>query len=226
MPERPIEKPVLIRPRSGPLTALRNWFFAGLVVAAPIGITFWLVWSFVVFVDSAVTPWLPAAWDPENWLGFPLPGLGIIIVVVGLTLLGAIVANLFGRTMVRVGELILARVPLVRSIYSVIKQVVETLASNDSSSFKQAVLVEYPGKGLWVIGFVTSSNPDAEIARDLPDVIGVLVPSSPNPAMGQLVFVTPERIRPLEMSVEKAAKLVISFGIRSADQIEASMSGK
>lgn len=226
MTRRPIEKPVVIRPKSGLLTALRNWFFAGLVVAAPIGITFWLVWSFVVFVDGAVTPWLPAAWDPENWLGFPLPGLGIIIVVVGLTLLGAIVANLFGRTMVRVGELILARVPLVRSIYSVIKQVVETLASNDSSSFKQAVLVEYPGKGLWVIGFVTSSNPDPEIARGLPDVIGVLVPSSPNPAMGQLVFVTPERIRPLEMSVEKAAKLVISFGIRSADQIEAGMSGK
>ncbi len=220
MPERPIETPVGSRPRAGPMTALRNWFFAGLVVAAPVGITFWLVWSFVVFVDQAVTPWLPAAWDPENWLGFPLPGLGIIIVVVGLTLLGAIVANLFGRTMVRVGELILARVPLVRSIYSVIKQVVETLASNDSSSFKEAVLVEYPGKGLWVLGFVTSRNPDPEIARGLPDLVGVLVPSSPNPAMGQLVFVTPERIRPLDMSVEKAAKLVISFGIRSADQIE------
>lgn len=204
------------------MTALRNWFFAGLVVAAPIGITLWLVWSFVEFVDGAVTPLLPRAWDPETWLGFPLPGLGIVIVVVGLTLLGAIVANLFGRTMVRIGELILARVPLVRSIYSVIKQVVETLASNDASSFKEAVLVEYPGKGMWVIGFVTSPNPDPEITRDSPDVVGVLVPSSPNPAMGQLVFVTRERIRKLDMSVEKAAKLVISFGIRSADQIEKS----
>lgn len=204
------------------MTALRNWFFAGLVVAAPIGITLWLVWSFVEFVDGAVTPLLPRAWDPETWLGFPLPGLGIVIVVVGLTLLGAIVANLFGRTMVRIGELILARVPLVRSIYSVIKQVVETLASNDASSFKEAVLVEYPGKGMWVIGFVTSPNPDPEITRDSPDVVGVLVPSSPNPAMGQLVFVTPERIRKLDMPVEKAAKLVISFGIRSADQIEKS----
>ena len=189
-------------------------------MAAPLGITLWLVWSFVVFVDSAINPLLPAAWDPENWLGFPLPGMGIIIVVVGLTLLGAIVANLFGRTMVRVGELILARVPLVRSIYSVIKQVVETLASNDASSFKEAVLVEYPGKGLWVLGFVTSRNPDPEIASGLPDLVGVLIPSSPNPTMGQLVFVTPERIRPLRMSVEKAAKLVISFGIRSAEQID------
>jgi uncharacterized membrane protein len=207
-------------PKGGPLTALRNWFFAGLVVAAPLGITLWLVWSFVEFVDGAVTPLLPKAWDPENWLGFPLPGLGIIIVVVGLTLIGAIVANLFGRTMVRIGELILARVPLVRSIYSVIKQVVETLASNDASSFKEAVLVEYPGKGMWVLGFVTSPNPDPEITRDSPEVVGVLVPSSPNPAMGQLVFVSPERIRKLDMPVEKAAKLVISFGIRSADQVD------
>lgn len=206
--------------KGGPLTTLRNWFFAGLVVAAPVGITFWLVWSFVVLVDGAVTPLLPSAWDPENWLGFPLPGLGIIIAVLGLTLLGAIVANLFGRTMVRVGELILARVPLVRSIYSVIKQVVETIASNDASSFKEAVLVEYPGKGLWVIGFITSRTPDSEIAGPLEGVVGVFVPSSPNPAMGQLVYVTPERIRPLEMPVEKAAKLVISFGIRSNEQVE------
>lgn len=218
MTHSPTNAPAPPKPKGRLLTALRNWFFAGLVVAAPLGITLWLVWSFVVFVDGAINPLLPAAWDPENWLGFPLPGLGIIIVVVGLTLLGAIVANLFGRTMVRVGELVLARVPLVRSIYSVIKQVVETLASNDSSSFKEAVLVEYPGKGLWVIGFVTSRNPDPEITSGLPDLVGVLVPSSPNPAMGQLVFVSPERIRPLEMSVEKAAKLVISFGMRSADQ--------
>lgn len=213
-------KPAAVTSKGGLLTALRNWFFAGLVVAAPLGITLWLVWSFVEFVDGAVTPLLPKAWDPENWLGFPLPGLGIIIVVVGLTLIGAIVANLFGRTMVRIGELILARVPLVRSIYSVIKQVVETLASNDASSFKEAVLVEYPGKGMWVLGFVTSPSPDPEITRDSPDVVGVLVPSSPNPAMGQLVFVTPERIRKLDMPVEKAAKLVISFGIRSADQVD------
>lgn len=222
MSRQPDSSSPAVPPKGGPLTALRNWFFAGLVVAAPIGITLWLVWSFVEFVDGAVTPLLPRAWDPETWLGFPLPGLGIVIVVVGLTLLGAIVANLFGRTMVRIGELILARVPLVRSIYSVIKQVVETLASNDASSFKEAVLVEYPGKGMWVIGFVTSPNPDPEITRDSPDVVGVLVPSSPNPAMGQLVFVTPERIRKLDMPVEKAAKLVISFGIRSADQIEKS----
>jgi uncharacterized membrane protein len=123
--------------------------------------------------------------------------------------LGALITNLAGQQALRLGELLLARVPLVRSIYSILKQVVETIASNDSSSFKEAVLVEYPGKGLWVIGFITSRTPDAEVLAQAPDVIGVLVPSSPNPAMGQLVFVTPERIRPLDMPVEKAAKLVI-----------------
>jgi uncharacterized membrane protein len=229
MPDLPKTSPAPAPPpKPGLLTTLRNWFFAGIVVAAPLGITIWLVWSFVVLVDEAVTPLLPASWDPRNWLGFPLPGLGIIIAVFALTLLGALVANLFGQTMVRLGELVLARVPLVRSIYSILKQVVETIASNDSSSFKQAVLVEYPGKGLWVIGFITSSTPDPEIAGQLPGVVGVLVPSSPNPAMGQLVYVTPERIRPLDMPVEKAAKLVISFGIRSAEQVEAGLrdSGK
>lgn len=209
--------------KQGLLTTLRNWFFAGLVVAAPLGITLWLVWSFVVLVDEAITPWLPPSWNPQTWLGFPLPGLGIIIAVAGLTLLGAFVANLFGRSMVRLGELLLARVPLVRSVYSILKQVVETIASNDASSFKEAVLVEYPGKGLWVIGFVTSQMPDREVLDQIPDVVGVLVPSSPNPAMGQLVFVTPERIRRLDMPVEKAAKLVISFGIRSAEQVESGL---
>ena len=220
MQKRPAQ-PSPSTPKAGVLTTLRNWFFAGDVVAAPLGITVWLVWSFVVLVDDAVTPWLPHSWNPQSWLGFPLPCLGIVIAVVALTMLGAFVANLFGQTMVRLGELLLARVPLVRSIYSILKQVVETIASNDSSSFKEAVLVEYPGKGLWVIGFVTSRSPDVEISGQFAGVVGVFVPSSPNPAMGQLVYVTPERIRPLDMPVEKAAKLVISFGMRSAEQVDA-----
>ena len=123
MQKRPAQ-PSPSSPKAGVLTTLRNWFFAGVVVAAPLGITVWLVWSFVVLVDDAVTPWLPHSWNPQSWLGFPLPGLGIVIAVVALTMLGAFVANLFGQTMVRLGELLLARVPLVRSIYSILKQVV------------------------------------------------------------------------------------------------------
>jgi uncharacterized membrane protein len=221
----PVDQPSPQPPRkpSGVLTRLRNWFLAGAVVAAPLAITLWLMWSVVVLVDTHIVPLIPRSWNPETYLSVELPGLGIITAVIFLTLLGALITNLAGQQALRLGELLLARVPLVRSIYSILKQVVETIASNDSSSFKEAVLVEYPGKGLWVIGFITSRTPDAEVLAQAPDVIGVLVPSSPNPAMGQLVFVTPERIRSLDMPVEKAAKLVISFGIRSADQVEAGL---
>lgn len=223
----PVDQPTPKSPpkSGGMLTRLRNWFFAGVVVAAPLAITVWLVWSVVVLVDTHIVPLIPRAWNPETYLSFELPGLGIITAVIFLTVLGALITNLAGQQALRLGELLLARVPLVRSVYSILKQVVETIASNDSSSFKQAVLVEYPGKGLWVIGFITSQTPDSEILAQAPDVVGVLVPSSPNPAMGQLVFVTPERIRPLDMPVEKAAKLVISFGIRSTDQVEAGLRG-
>jgi uncharacterized membrane protein len=226
-PKLPALPPAQPAPQKvGVLSTLRNWFFAGLVVALPIGLTAWLVWSFVELVDNAITPLLPRSINPEDKLGYALPGFGIVVAVITLTIIGALVANLFGRSMVRLGELLLARVPLVRSIYSILKQVVETIASNDSSSFKEAVLVEYPGKGLWVIGFVTSRTPDKEITDLAPDVIAVLVPSSPNPAMGQLVFVSPERVKPLDMPVEKAAKLVIAFGIRSTEDVQAALAAQ
>lgn len=213
MPTPPPIQPAV--PKPGPLTTLRNWFFAGVVVAAPIGITIWLVWSFVSFVDQHIKPLIPRQLNPETYLDFGLPGLGIVVAVVGLVVLGALAANLFGRWALRTGERVLARVPLVRSIYAVLKQVIETFASSDASSFKETVLIEYPGKGLWVIGFVTNATPDAEILKNVPDAVGVLVPTSPNAAMGQLVYVSPERLIKLDMSVEKAAKLVISFGILS-----------
>jgi uncharacterized membrane protein len=142
------------------------------------------------------------------------------VAVVGLVVLGALAANLFGRWALRTGERLVARVPLVRSIYSVLKQVIETFASSNASSFKETVLIEYPGKGLWVIGFITSRTPDPEILKNVPDAIGVLVPTSPNAAMGQLVYVSPERLIKLEMSVEQAAKLVISFGILNEQAVD------
>src|SRR5262249_22098841 len=135
--------------------------------------------------------------------------------VVGLIAIGALTANLVGKSLLRVGERILARVPLIRSIYSAVKQVFETFASNEGSSFKEAVLVEYPGKGLWVIGFVTSRTPDPAIAGRVRKSYSLSLPSSPNPAMGQWVYVRPERLKNLDMPMDKAAKLVISFGILS-----------
>lgn len=203
------------------LELLRNWFFTGVVVGAPIGITIWLVWSFISFVDNRIKPLIPASWNPETYLPVSLPGLGIVVAVVGLTVLGALAANLIGKSLLRFGERVVARVPLVRSIYSAVKQVFETFASNEASSFKEAVLVEYPGPGLWALGFITSRNPGAEITAHVPAGIAVLVPTSPNPAMGHLIYVHPDKVTKLDMSVEQAAKLIISFGILNTEQLAA-----
>jgi len=201
------------------LEALRTWFFTGIVVGAPIGITIWLVWSFISFIDKQIKPLIPVEWNPETYLKFALPGLGIVVAVVGLTVLGALTANILGRSFLGFGERVLARVPLVRSIYSAVKQVFEAFASSEASSFKEAVLIEYPGPGLWAIGFITSRNPGAEITDKIPGAIGVMLPTSPNPAMGHLIYVEPSRIRKLDMSIDKAAKLVISFGVLSTEQM-------
>lgn len=199
--------------RRKPLEWLRNWFITGIVVSAPIGITIWLVWSFVTFVDNRIKPLIPARWNPETYLQFALPGLGIVIAVVGLTLLGALTANLIGKSLIRAGERIVNRVPLVRSVYSVLKQVFETFASQEASSFKEAVLIQFPREGIWTVAFITNRRPGGEIAQHVQDAVAVFVPNAPNPATGFILYVTPDQIRPLKMTVEQAAKLVFSVGI-------------
>ncbi len=205
--------------RRHPLQWLRNWFITGIVVGAPIGITIWLVWSFVTFVDSRIKPLIPQRWNPETYLQFALPGLGIVIAVVGLTLLGALTANLLGKSVIRTSERVVNRVPLVRSIYSVLKQVFETFASNDASSFKEAVLLQFPRDGTWTIAFITNQRPGGEIGKHIPDAVAVFVPNAPNPATGFLIYVSPDQITRLDMPVEKAAKLVFSVGILTPDQL-------
>jgi uncharacterized membrane protein len=209
--------PTISAPKPSPqariLAKLRNWFFAGVVVAAPIGITIWLVWSFVSFVDDQIKPLIPARWNPETYLPFALPGLGIVLAITGLTLLGLLAANLIGRSLLKLGERVVERVPVVRSIYSVLKQVFVTFASSDAGSFKEAVLIEYPRKGTWAIAFITNRTPDREILESLPGALAVFVPTSPNPATGFLVYVSPDEVRRLNMPVDRAAKLVISIGM-------------
>lgn len=207
---------------------LRDSFFTGIVVGAPIGITIWLIWSFVSFVDHHITPMIPAAANPETYLKFAIPGFGIVVAVLGLTLIGLLTANIIGRSLLRLGEQGVRRVPLVRGIYTSLKQVFETFASNEASSFKEAVLVEYPGPGLWAIAFITSRSPGDDITSQVPNAIGVFLPTTPNPAMGHLVYVSPDRVRKLDMSIDKAVKLVITFGVLSVDQVsgDAKVTGK
>ena len=200
---------------------LRNSFLTGIVIVTPLGVTFYLIVTFVNFVDNVVKPLIPARYNPENYLpgDFTIPGLGVLIAVLLLTLLGALAANIFGRSIIGLGERILAGVPRVRNIYGAIKQIVETVFSGKSNSFKEVVLIEYPMKGTWVVAFV-SANGNAELRKNISeDVIGLFVPTTPNPTSGILLYTPRSNTVPIDMSVEEAAKLIISFGMVSPDKL-------
>ncbi|MEM6849016.1 MAG: DUF502 domain-containing protein [Pseudomonadota bacterium] len=201
------------------LNRVRNYFLTGVIVAAPLTITVLLTASFVNFVDSWVKPWIPARYNPENYLPFPLPGIGLVVAVITLTLLGFVTANIFGRTIIRIGESILARLPLVRTLYGALKQIFETILSERSHTFRRAGLVEYPRRGAWAVVFI-ATNAKGEISHRLPveeEVISVFLPTTPNPTSGFLLFVPRSDVLELDMTVEEAAKLVVSAGLITPD---------
>lgn len=192
---------------------LRAYFFAGILITAPISITFYLAWLFITFVDSRVTPLIPAAYNPTTYLPFGLPGLGLVIIVVALTLIGALTAGFFGRLLLRFYEGLLARMPVVRSVYGAVKQIIETVLAQQSAAFREAVLVEYPRRGLWAIAFITGRT-EGEVQNLVQEeTINIFLPTTPNPTSGFLLFVPRKDVVPLSMTVEEAIKMVISGGI-------------
>jgi uncharacterized membrane protein len=196
------------------LTArLRAYFFAGILITAPISITFYLAWLFVAFVDSKVTPLIPDKYNPAEYLPFGLPGLGLVIVLVVLTLIGALTAGFFGRMIMRFYESLLAQMPVVRNVYGAIKQIIETVLAQQSTAFRQAVLVEYPRRGLWAIAFITGHTKGEVDRLTEEDTLNIFLPTTPNPTSGFLLFVPKEDVVPLAMTVEEAIKMVISGGI-------------
>ncbi len=199
--------------RPGVIRRLRNYFFAGILVSAPISITIWLAWEFVAYVDDRVTPLIPPTWNPETYLPFGLPGLGIVIVVFSLIMIGFVTAGLIGRTMIGMGERLLDRMPVVRSLYSAVKQVVETVFKEQSKAFREVVLIQYPRPDSWAIGFITGQT-DSHVQDHAPrEVVNVFLPTTPNPTSGFLLFVAREEIQPLRMSIEEGIKMVVSGGI-------------
>jgi uncharacterized membrane protein len=193
---------------------IRNYFLTGLVVAGPVAITIWLTWSFVNWVDNLVRPFIPVAYRPESYL-HGIPGTGLIIALIALTLLGFLTANLVGRTLVEAGERILDRMPLVRSIYKGLKQVFETLFSQSGSSFRKVGLVEFPSPGMWSLVFM-SQPPSAEITWVLPNKeehVSVFMPCTPNPTTGFFFYVARSAVIELDIPVEAAAKLIMSAGL-------------
>lgn len=192
---------------------LRAYLFAGILVTAPIFITFYLAWLFVTFVDSKITPLIPEKYNPETYLPFALPGLGLIILLIALILVGALTAGFFGRLWGRVSERILNQMPVIRNIHSAIKQILETVLAQQSNAFREAVLIEYPRRGIWAIGFITGTTKGEVQNMTEEECINVFLPTTPNPTSGFLLFVPKKDLAPLTMSVEEAIKMVISGGI-------------
>ncbi len=192
---------------------LRSRFLAGIVIAAPIAITLAVIAGLISWIDSRIKPLIPPAWNPETYIKFGIPGLGVVVAVIGLTLLGAVGTNLIGRTIVRAGDQFLASVPIVRNIYSLFKQLFETIATSQQSSFRDMVLVEYPKRGTWCVGFVTAPLKGEVLAKLGPDMMGVFVPTTPNPTSGFFMFVPRNEVIDLDMTVEDGAKLIVSVGM-------------
>ncbi len=191
----------------------RNYFLAGILVSAPIAITLWLAWKVVRFVDDSVDPLIPPELTPSTYLSFDLPGFGIIIVVAGLMVIGALTTGFIGRLIVKYSEWLLTKIPIVGSIYGWTKQILETLLSEESTAFREVVLVEYPCRGSWAVGFITGQTKGEVQSLTSETVYNVFVPATPNPTTGFLLFIPEKDIRRLEMSVDDGIKLVISGGI-------------
>ena len=194
---------------------LRNYFLTGLIVVGPVLITFYLTWSFVTWVDDLVRPLVPIAYRPETYLPFKIPGSGLVVAVFALTLLGFLTANLIGRTLVDLGEMVLDKMPIVRAIYRSLKQVFETLFSGSGSSFRKVGLVEFPAPGMWSI-VLLSQSPSESINGSLPgkeEYCSVFLPCAPNPTTGFFFYLPKSQIIEIDMSAEQAATLIMSAGV-------------
>jgi uncharacterized membrane protein len=194
---------------------LRRYFITGIVVAGPLTITAAVTWWFINMVDAWVTPFIPAAYLPESYLHFRIPGFGLLVALIGLTLLGFLTANLVGRAIFEAGESLLNRTPVVSGLYKGMKQIFSTVFSTSGTSFRTVGMVEYPTKGMWSLVFL-SQPPAPDIAERLPDgddQIGVFLPCSPNPTTGFFFYLPRKDVVILSISVDEAAKLIMSAGL-------------
>lgn len=189
---------------------IRAYFFAGILVTAPVSITFYLAWQFIQFMDNQVSPLIPLAWNPRNW---GIPGFGLLVVVAALTLIGMLTAGFAGRIFVKLSEAVLQRMPVIRSIYSAVKQIFETVLAQKTNAFREVVLIEYPRPGLWVLGFIAGTTNGEVGARFEEEMVNVFIPTTPNPTSGFLLFVPRKDVTVLDMTIEDGIKMVVSTGI-------------
>lgn len=198
------------------MARLRNYLFTGLIITGPIGITLYVTWSTIQWIDGLIKPFIPLRYNPDTYLPIEVPGVGLFAAIFGLVLIGFVTASIIGRSLLGYGESVVDRTPVVRNLYRGLKQIFETALSQKGKSFQKAGLVEYPRKGLWAIVFLSTDAKGEVLAKtgeDGQDMISVFLPTTPNPTSGFLLFVPKEDINELDMSVEDAAKLVISAGL-------------
>ena len=209
------------------MARLRRYFLTGLIVAGPLAVTAAVTWWFINLVDGWVTPFIPDAYLPQAYLPFRIPGFGLVVGVIGLTLLGFMTANLVGRYLVDFGDRILGRTPLIKGIYKSVKQLFETVFSQSGTSFRKAGLVEFPTKGMWSIVFL-SQDAMGDIAERIPskeDQIGVFLPCTPNPTTGFFFYLPRSEVIELSIPVEDAAKLIMSAGLIQPEEQQKKLAG-
>lgn len=195
------------------MAALRRWMLTGLLVAVPAVITLWVLGWVIGVLDQSLA-FLPAAWQPEQWLGVRVPGFGALLTLLMLLLIGAAASNFVGRRLVAMGNALITRIPVVRGIYGGVKQISDTVFSDSGNAFRTTVLVRWPHAGMWTIGFVTGS-PAAQLQPHLGtgEFVNVFVPTTPNPTGGYFVIVPKTECVELPIRVEEALKYVVSMGV-------------
>ena len=205
----------VVRRRRSVFAWLRGSFLTGLVVIAPIGLTLWLIWTVAGWVDSWVLPFVPIWLRPDQYVGLNIRGVGVILFLIFTVVVGWLAKGIIGRSLINWGESLVHNLPVIRSVYKGLKQIAETVFAQSDTSFDRACLVEYPRKGIWAIAFISKAakgEVDAKIDRE-GGKTAVFLPTTPNPTSGFLLFVPKSDLIELEMSVEDAAKLVISAGL-------------
>ncbi len=207
-------------PKRGIFASIRSSFLTGLIVIAPIGITIWLIWTLTGWIDSWVLPLIPHGYDPSrlilDWTGVEVNvrGLGVVTFLVFTMIIGWLAKGLIGRSMIRWAESVVLSIPLIRSLYSGLKQIAETILQQGQQNFDKACLVEYPRKGIWAIAFISTQAKGEIATRHGPEpMVSVFLPTTPNPTSGFLLFLPQKDVIILDMSVEDAAKLIISAGL-------------
>ena len=194
------------------MSTLRKYIIAGLLVWLPFAATVVIIKLLIDLLDKTILL-LPPEWQPATVLGFSIPGFGIILAISILLLTGMLAANLFGRKLVGFWEAILNRIPLVRSIYNAVKQISSTILDSTGKSFRKVVMLQYPRKGVWSIGFLTNENVSTELDSVDEDLVAVFVPTTPNPTSGFIIMAPRDELTELDMTVEEGFKFIISMGV-------------